>query len=88
VALSGVFWLIPRMDKKQQNLVKIGERIIEIRKLKGLSQEELAARAGMGRTYMGRIERGEQNASIRNMIKIAKVLDVQMGDLFPEINDL
>ena len=73
---------------KHPNLVKLGKRIREHRILKGYSQEGLASDAGVGRSYMGRIERGEQNISIQNLIQIALTLRVEVGDLIPPIKQL
>ena len=76
------------MEKRHPNLVKIGKRIREIRKEKGFSQEAFAAEAQMGRTYIGRIERGEQNISIQNLIQSALTLKVEVGDLLPPLKQL
>lgn len=76
------------MNKKHPNLVKIGKRIREARKAKGFSQEGFAAEVGMGRTYMGRVERGEQNISIQNLIQIALTLKVEVSDLVPRLREL
>lgn len=76
------------METKHPNLVKIGKKIKEMRKLKGYSQEGFAAKAGLGRTYFGRVERGEQNISIQNLIRIALTLGVEVGDLIPPIRSL
>ena len=76
------------MEKRHSNLVKIGKKIREARKAKGLSQEDFAAEAGLGRTYMGRIERGEQNVSIQNLIRIAITLRVEVNELVPPIKQL
>ena len=76
------------MSTKHPNLIKIGKRIREARKLKGFSQELFAAEAGLGRTYMGRVERGEQNLSIQNLIQIALTLKVEVGELIPPIKNL
>jgi len=54
----------------------------------GYSQEGIADEAGMGRTYMGRVERGEQNISIQNLIQIAFALDVDVGELVPRLSAL
>lgn len=75
------------MDK-HPNLVKIGKLIRETRIKKGFSQEALAAEAQLGRTYMGRVERGEQNISIQNLIKIAITLNVGIYKLLPSLQEL
>ncbi len=54
----------------------------------GYSQEEFAYMAGLARTYMGRVERGEQNISIQNLIKIAIALKVEVGELIPPTKHL
>jgi transcriptional regulator with XRE-family HTH domain len=53
----------------------------EIRAKRGLSQEELADIAGLHRTYVGSVERGERNISIDNMERLASALNVQIQDL-------
>jgi len=52
-----------------------------LRKERGLSQEELAEAAGVHRTYVGMIERGEKNVTIYNIERIAIALDVPPGSL-------
>lgn len=53
-----------------------------MRKRKGLSQERLALEAGLDRSYMGGIERGEYNVSLRNIEKIRKALKIPLHVLF------
>jgi transcriptional regulator with XRE-family HTH domain len=60
---------------------KFGEKIRELRQSKGLSQEELAFRAGVHRNYLGGIERGERNPALDNMAAIAKALGVDLSEL-------
>jgi transcriptional regulator with XRE-family HTH domain len=59
----------------------VGHNIRRIRTQAGLSQEELAYRAKLHRTYISSIERGERNVSIENIFAIAEALKVLPGDL-------
>ena len=61
---------------------QFGERLRELRLAKGLSQEELAFRSGVHRTYLGGIERGKRNPSLKNLAAIAKALGVPLSQLF------
>lgn len=62
--------------------IEFGKRVASLRRMKGLSQEKLAELADLHRTYIGAIERGERNISLKNIFKIAKALKVNMQDLF------
>ena|ERR1035437_5366775 len=64
--------------------VLLGARIRFLRKQRGLSQEDLAGLAGMDRTYMGGIERGERNPSLKNLLRIALALGVTLPTLFSD----
>lgn len=59
----------------------LGNNVRRLRKRLLISQEELGFRAGLHRTYIGSIERGEQNISVDNIHKIAKALKVPPKDL-------
>ena len=59
-------------------LEKFGERVREERLKQHLSQEELASRAGVHRTYIGMIERAEKNITLENIEKIAKALEIPL----------
>lgn len=63
-------------------LTSFGERVRALRERSGLSQEALAARAGIHRTYMGGVERGERNISLKNIVRLAAALGVHPGALF------
>lgn len=76
------------MNKKHQSLIKLGQRIRDLRKAKGFSQEGFADEVGLDRTYMGGIERGERNVATLNIIRIAKTLKVEVGELFPPVKYL
>jgi transcriptional regulator with XRE-family HTH domain len=60
----------------------IGDRIRDLRKKKGLSQEELGWKAKLHYTYIGGIERGEKNVSIITLSKIAKGLGISVKEIF------
>ena len=58
-----------------------GARMRKVREDLGISQEELAHRCDLNRTYIGSVERGERNVSLVNINKIAQALGVQAKDL-------
>jgi len=70
------------MVKNKNILIRFGERVREIRKEKELSQEELANKADLHRTYIGMIERAEKNITLINIEKIANALEVNIKELF------
>lgn len=76
------------MEKRHPNLVKIGKRIRALRKERGYSQEDFAAVANLGRSYAGRVERGEQNISMQSLIQIALTLKVELNEFFPPLREL
>jgi len=61
---------------------QFGERIRKLRLARGMSQEKLAFKSGVHRTYIGGIERGERNPSLKNITAIAKALDATLSQLF------
>ncbi len=61
---------------------QFGERVRELRLARELSQEDLAFKSSVHRTYLGGIERGERNPSLRNITAIAKALNVTLAQLF------
>lgn len=65
-------------------LQKFGNRVRMERCRQGLSQEELALRAGVHRTYVGMIERAEKNITLENIGKISFALNVSISDLFKD----
>lgn len=69
------------MKSKNKILIKFGEKVREIRKEKELSQEELAYKADLHRTYIGMIERAEKNITLINIEKIANALEVEIKEL-------
>lgn len=61
---------------------QFAKRLKFLRKKAGLSQEELGFKSGLHRTYIGSIERAEQNVSVDNIHKLAKALRISPDELF------
>lgn len=74
------------MIQDDELLAKFGSSIREFRAKKGLSQEALADKCGLDRTYVGGIERGERNPSLKNISKIAAALEIAISKLFEGID--
>ena len=64
-------------------LESFGSKMQEVSQAKGVTQEKLAEMLSMHRTYIGLIERGERNPTIRTLYKIAKALKVKSSELLP-----
>ncbi|WP_337589427.1 helix-turn-helix transcriptional regulator [Paenibacillus contaminans] len=63
-------------------LQAVGERIRDIRKQNGYSQEKLGEIGGFHFSYIGQVERGEKNISLLNLAKIAQALGISLHELF------
>ena len=61
---------------------RFGQRVRELRRARGMSQENLSFAAGVHRTYLGSIERGERNPTLKNIALIAKAIGVSLAQLF------
>lgn len=70
------------MENRNEILTQFGETLQRMRKDRKLSQEMLAEKAGLHRTYIGMIERAEKNITLINIYKIASALGVTIKDLF------
>ena len=71
------------MAKQESSIQEqFGNRVRHLRDKVGWSQERLADECGLHRTYIGGIERGERNPSLKNIHAIAKALGVSLKDLF------
>ena len=66
----------------QDILARFGQAVRRLRMEMDLSQEALAERADLHRTYVADIERGVRNVSLKNIEKLARALDVSIADLF------
>jgi transcriptional regulator with XRE-family HTH domain len=71
-----------RQPAKHPALKRLGTRIRVLRERQGLSQEALADLARIGRSYMSGIERGVRNCSTLHLLRLARALDVAVGELF------
>lgn len=70
------------MENRNEILIHFGKTIQSMRKDRNLSQEMLAEKAGLHRTYIGMIERAEKNVTLINIQKIATALGVTIKELF------
>ena len=66
-------------------MVEFGKKVREERVKRGLTQEELGEIAGMHRTYIGAIERGEKNLTLTNFLRIAETLNVKATKLLEDL---
>ena len=69
------------------HLKLLGARIREIRESLNVTQDQMAYRADFARSYYSGVERGVRNISAVNIIRLAKSMNVEVGDLFPKIED-
>ena len=75
------------MESKHEILNLFGENVRKFRRLLNISQEELAHKADLHRTYIGMIERAEKNITLVNIEKIANALEVKIEDLLKNSNN-
>lgn len=66
----------------QEIYKKFGNNVRKFRLKRNLSQEKLAELSDLHRTYIGGIERGERNLSLKNIYKIAEALNIKVSELF------
>ena len=66
---------------KDEILVAFGNRIRELRKIKTLTQEQVSEITGFHRTYIGMVERGERNPSLKNIEVFAKAFGITISEL-------
>lgn len=75
------------MRSRDPILTQVGKRIRNLREGKGISQEVLAEKSSLHRTYIGGVERGLRNPSLKSLQRIAKGLGVGVVDLFQTNKD-
>lgn len=69
------------MTRVDEVVIRFGRNVQQARKSQSISQEELAFRAGLNRTYIGMVERAERNISLKNAKKIADALNIELDAL-------
>ncbi len=68
------------MARKNPTLLKLGKNLRKARESRGWSQEEMAARCGVHRTYVGSVERGEYNVTVLTLKKMTRTLGISIVD--------
>ncbi|WP_298941327.1 helix-turn-helix transcriptional regulator [uncultured Psychromonas sp.] len=74
-------------NTKTSITISFGNKIRELRKSRGLSQESLADLAELDRSYIGGVERGDRNISLNNIQKLSIALKIEIADFFKDKND-
>lgn len=77
-----------RAERKQQTRDRIGLRIMALRKMAGLTQEQLSERAGLQRSHIAKIERGKYAVTFETIQAIAEALDMTVDIIDPKLADL
>lgn len=74
---------MPNLSKNRQDpiLVALGDAIRRIRVEKGISQEKLALLAEVDRSYVGRVERGDNNVAVLTLARLVEALGISMKDI-------
>lgn len=73
------------MQTKSATHKRLGQRIKQLRKEHRMTQEDLAFKVEVDRSYMGFVERGEKNPTLDKLIKIAQTLKISLSELFRSI---
>jgi transcriptional regulator with XRE-family HTH domain len=71
----------------EEILIQFGKKVKDERLKQSLSQEQLAEKAGLHRTYIGMIERAEKNITLENISKICRALNLDLSTLFKDFHD-
>lgn len=77
---------MPNLSRNRQDpaLVALGEAIRRVRLSMGISQEKLALLAEVDRSYVGRVERGDNNVAVLTLARLAQALDISIAKLMQE----
>lgn len=68
--------------EQQADLKQFGRRLAALRKERGWSQERLALESGLARSYLGGVERGQRNIALLNILRLARIIECDPGELF------
>jgi transcriptional regulator with XRE-family HTH domain len=68
----------------EKTIKDLGKRVKTIRKVRGLTQEELGEKASLSYKFIGEVERGKVNPSFNTLLALAKALNIDIGQLFTE----
>ncbi|MHC4508867.1 MAG: helix-turn-helix domain-containing protein [Planctomycetota bacterium] len=74
-----------KSSKRDAVLKKLGRNVRAVRRMRGLSQESLALAAGLDRSYVGGVERGERNIAVVNLLRLAKALAIPASTLLEDL---
>jgi len=75
------------MADKLPDCIAFGKAVRRLRAAQGFSQEAFANKAGLHRTYMGGLERGERNPTLITICRIARELGMSLAELFQEVHE-
>ena len=67
--------------EKNDLCIRLGQNVRLLRQAKAISQEELGILSGLHRTYIGHVERGERNVSLKTIVQLARALEVSPSEL-------
>ena len=84
IKTPNIYYLFGGINMCQKEL---GERIRNLRKEKGISQEKFALLIGMDRTHLASVEAGNRNISLKNIVKIASGFNISLSELFRGIGE-
>jgi transcriptional regulator with XRE-family HTH domain len=74
----------PSSHRQAPDLIKLGEALRRLRVERDISQENLALSAGVDRSYVGRVERGDNNVAVLTLLKLAYAMEVTLTELMAE----
>ena len=74
------------MKNSARTLLAFGRNVARMRANRGLSQDKLAEKADLDRTFVSGIERGVRNPGIKTVLRIARALEVNIGELFKGVD--